>query len=79
MISSFGWRPAGGAGAGWALLPLGFNVGYTLATAVGRFSGWRYDLPADWVPYFYFAVGFVELLGSGGGLVRGAPSARNTS
>ncbi|MGE5249986.1 MAG: hypothetical protein ACM3QS_07190 [Bacteroidota bacterium] len=45
------------------LLPLGFNVGYSLATALGRFSGWRYDLPADWVPYFYFAVGFAELLG----------------
>lgn len=45
------------------LLPLVLNVGYSLATAIGRFSGWRYDLPADWVPYFYFAVGFAELLG----------------
>ena len=58
------------------LLRLGFNVGYTLATAVGRFSGWRYDLPADWVPYFYFAVGFVELLGLVAGSL-GAPSARS--
>jgi hypothetical protein len=49
------WRWAG-------LLPLVFNIGYSLATAIGRFSGWRYDLPADWVPYFYFAVGFAELL-----------------
>jgi hypothetical protein len=46
----------------WAgLLPLAFNIGYTLATAIGRFSGWRYDLPADWVPYFYFCLGVVEL------------------
>jgi hypothetical protein len=46
----------------WAgLLPLAFNIGYTLATAIGRFSGWRYDLPADWVPYFYFGLGVVEL------------------
>jgi len=26
-----------------------------------RFSGWRYDLPADWVPYFYFGIGFAEI------------------
>ncbi|MFZ5880330.1 MAG: glycosyltransferase family 39 protein, partial [Chloroflexota bacterium] len=57
-----------GLGSAWrrgrwlGLLPLAFNVGYSAATAVGRFSGWRYDLPADWVPYFYFALGFAELL-----------------
>jgi hypothetical protein len=51
------WRWAG-------LLPLAFNIGYALATAIGRFSGWRYDLPVDWVPYFYFGIGFVEVLGS---------------
>jgi hypothetical protein len=57
-----------GLGSAWrrwrwiGLLPLGFNVGYVLATAVGRFSGWRYDLPADWVPYFYFGIGIAELL-----------------
>jgi hypothetical protein len=44
------------------MVPLAFNVGYSLATAVGRFSGWRYDFPADWIPYFYFALGFGELL-----------------
>lgn len=52
------WRRAGWLG----LLPLAFNVGYSAATAIGRFSGWRYDLPADWVPYFYFSLGFAELL-----------------
>jgi hypothetical protein len=57
-----------GLGSAWrrwrwiGLLPLGFSVGYALATAVGRFSGWRYDLPADWVWYFYFGIGFAELL-----------------
>ena len=56
-----------GLGAAWkrlrwaGLLPLGFNLAYVLATAIGRFSGWRYDLPADWIPYFYFAIGFIEL------------------
>jgi hypothetical protein len=57
-----------GLGSAWkrwrwiGLLPLAFGAGYALATAVGRFSGWRYDLPADWVWYFYFGIGFVELL-----------------
>lgn len=57
-----------GLGAAWrrwrwiGLLPMGFSVGYALATSVGRFSGWRYDLPADWVWYFYFGVGIAELL-----------------
>jgi len=46
--------------AGW--LPLAFNVGYALANGLGRFSGWRYDLPADWVAYFYFGVGIAEVL-----------------
>jgi len=57
-----------GLGAAWrrwkgmGLLPLAFSVGYALATAISRFSGWRYDLPADWVWYFYFGIGFAELL-----------------
>jgi len=56
-----------GLGAAWrrwrwpGLLPLVFSAGYILATSVGRFSGWRYDLPADWVWFFYFGVGAVEL------------------
>ena len=60
-----------GLGAAWkrlrwaGLLPLVYNIGYILATAIGRFSGWRYDLPADWVPYFYFGIGIVELFGLG--------------
>jgi hypothetical protein len=44
------------------LTPLFFNIGYMLATSIGRFSGWRYDLPADWVVYFYFCIGLVELI-----------------
>ncbi|HEX5943281.1 MAG TPA: hypothetical protein VFY66_13450, partial [Anaerolineales bacterium] len=57
-----------GLGSAWkrwhwiGLLPLAFSSGYALATAIGRFSGWRYDLPADWVWYFYFGIGFAELL-----------------
>lgn len=57
-----------GLGAAWrrwrwmGLLPFVVSVGYALATAIGRFSGWRYDLPADWAWYFYFGIGFAELL-----------------
>ncbi len=57
-----------GLGSAWrrwrwiGLIPLAFSVGYSLATAIGRFSGWRYDLPADWVWYFYFGLGFAEIL-----------------
>jgi hypothetical protein len=57
-----------GLGSAWkrwrwiGLLPLAFSLGYSLATAIGRFSGWRYDLPADWIWYFYFGIGFAELL-----------------
>lgn len=57
-----------GLGASWkrwrwmGLLPLAFNLGYAAANGIGRFSGWRYDLPADWIAYFYFGVGFAEIL-----------------
>jgi hypothetical protein len=57
-----------GFGAAWkrwrwaGLLPLAYNVGYTLGTAVSRYSGWRYDFPADWVSYFYFGIGFAEIV-----------------
>ncbi len=44
------------------LVPLVFGAGYALANGIGRFSGWRYDLPADWIAYFYFAVGAAEVI-----------------
>lgn len=57
-----------GVGSSWrrwrwrGLLPLAFSLGYALATAMSRFSSWRYDFPADWIAYFYFGIGFAELL-----------------
>ena len=56
-----------GLGSAWrrlrwlGLAPLIFSLGYALANGIGRFSGWRYDLPADWVSYFYFGIGIVEI------------------
>ncbi|MFN2119168.1 MAG: hypothetical protein ACK2T0_02100, partial [Anaerolineales bacterium] len=44
------------------LTPLAFSLGYSLANGLGRFSGWRYDLPADWIAYLYFGLGMAELL-----------------
>ncbi len=51
------WRRMGWLG----LLPLAFNLGYTLANGISRFSSWRYNLPIDWVIYFYFGIGVLEL------------------
>ncbi len=57
-----------GIGAAWkrlrwiGLVPLFFSLVYALSNGVARFSGWRYSLPADWVAYFYIAIGFIELL-----------------
>lgn len=56
-----------GFGAAWkklgwlGFIPLAFNLGYALSNGIARFSSWRYNLPADWALYFYFALGFVEL------------------
>lgn len=58
-----------GIGAAWSrlrwagLLPIVFHLSYVFSTSLARYSGWRYVFPADWVGYFYFALGFVELLG----------------
>lgn len=51
------WKNLGFLG----LIPLAFNLGYTLSNGIARFSSWRYNLPVDWVVYFYFAIGLVEL------------------
>lgn len=56
-----------GLGTAWrkmkwlGLIPLAFNLGYVLSNGIARFSSWRYNLPVDWVIYFYFAIGLIEL------------------
>ena len=58
-----------GFGAAWhrlkwiAFVPPAFNLGYAFANGIARFSSWRYNLPVDWVIYFYFAIGIIEILG----------------
>ncbi|NOH02117.1 MAG: hypothetical protein HND47_09245 [Chloroflexi bacterium] len=53
------WRRMGWLG----FVPLAFNLGYALSNGIARFSSWRYNMPVDWVIYFYFAVGAIEILG----------------
>jgi len=59
-----------GLGASWkrlrwaGLIPLAFSLGYSLANGIGRFSGWRYAFPADWISYFYFGIGMAEIFAS---------------
>ncbi len=56
-----------GIGSAWAkwqwagLLPLALQIAYSLSSALGRISGWRFIQPVDWVGYFYFALGFAEI------------------
>jgi hypothetical protein len=44
------------------LAPIFINIAYSLSNAVARNSGWRFILPVDWVGYFYFAMGSVEII-----------------
>ncbi|MBI3167902.1 MAG: glycosyltransferase family 39 protein [Chloroflexi bacterium] len=59
-----------GFGAAWrrmrwlSLIPLVFNLGYALSNGIARFSSWRYNMPVDWVVYFYFAIGVAEIFGA---------------
>jgi hypothetical protein len=48
------WRLAG-------LVPFITFAVYHLGTGVARTSGGRYIVPVDWVVYFYFAIGLVQL------------------
>jgi hypothetical protein len=45
-----------------ALVPLLVFLFYNLANAFGRTSGGRYIVPGDWVIYFYFSIGLVEII-----------------
>ena len=56
-----------GLGIAWSrtrlvsLVPLFVNVGYTLGNAVLRNSGWRFNLPVDWVGMLYYSIGLVQI------------------
>ncbi|MEW5872406.1 MAG: glycosyltransferase family 39 protein [Chloroflexota bacterium] len=44
------------------LIPAVYHLVYNLSNALARNSARRYILPVDWVLYFYFSVGIIELL-----------------
>lgn len=47
---------------GWiGLIPLAINVTYTLGNGLARNSGGRYNLPVDWIGYFYLVMGVAQL------------------
>jgi hypothetical protein len=56
-----------GLGAAWhrsrwlGLLPAGLHLVYNLSTAVARVSGWRLNLPVDWVSLLYYCLGIGQL------------------
>ena len=66
-----------GLGLGWArlkiagLAPFLVYLGYNLATGLARTSGGRYIVPADWVVYFYYGLGLVQLTWWGMAVVWG--------
>ena len=45
-----------------SLVPLAVFLFYNLANAFARTSGGRYIVPVDWVVYFYYAIGLVEIV-----------------
>jgi len=55
-----------GIGISWnrwrfiGLLPLFVIAVYSLGNALGRISGWRYNLPVDWIGMLYYAIGLAQ-------------------
>jgi hypothetical protein len=55
-----------GVGVSWerwrfiGLLPLFITASYSLSNALGRISGWRYNLPVDWIGMLYYAIGLAQ-------------------
>jgi len=62
MVLSLGfgvvWKRAGFV----AFVPFVVLLFYNLANAFARTSGGRYIVPVDWVIYFYYAIGLVEII-----------------
>jgi hypothetical protein len=43
------------------LVPLALSLAYSFSTAIGRYSGWRLILPADWVVFLYLSIGIGQV------------------
>jgi hypothetical protein len=55
---SIAWKYAKLAG----LVPAGIFLFYNLANALARTSGGRYIVPTDWIVFFYFALGLLQII-----------------
>jgi hypothetical protein len=61
-----------GIGSAWgrshmlSLLPLFVLAGYSLSNAISIVSGWRFNLPVDWVGTLYYAIGLIQVCFWGG-------------
>lgn len=42
-------------------VPIMINIAYNISTAIGRYSGWRLIIPADWVVLLFFSIGIGQL------------------
>jgi hypothetical protein len=57
-----------GFGTAWkrngivGLLPVWLSLCYALGNSLVRNSGWRFNLPVDWVGIFYFSLGLVQFI-----------------
>jgi hypothetical protein len=61
VLIAAGIGTAWGRGRGAGLLPLAVNAAYSLSNALVRNSGWRFNLPVDWVGYLYYGIGLVQV------------------
>lgn len=55
----------------YAFIPILVGIGYNLSIAVGRLSGWRFILPADWITLMYYAIGLMQVVYLAGYLLSG--------
>ncbi len=55
---AYAWHKMGWAG----LSPMAIYLVYDLSNAMARNSGHRFILPVDWILYFYYGLGAVQLL-----------------
>ena len=44
-----------------SLVPLSLGVIYGLGSAIARLSGWRYNMPVDWVGIVYYSTGLMQV------------------
>ena len=71
VVLSLGLGRAGKDVKWYAFIPILVGIGYNLSIAVGRLSGWRFILPADWITLIYYAIGLMQVAYFAGYLLSG--------